>query len=73
MSIRAIALELYRAQQKVDRLEAALKTAPQEEKDALEADLRLARSELRQHRNILNGEKSPSPYKSRPSTFKPRW
>ena len=73
MSIRALALELYRAQQKVEQLEARLADAPYSEQEALREKLREARAEWKILRNMLNGEKSPSPYQSRrPSTFKRR-
>lgn len=70
MSIKAIALELYKAQQKVSSLEKKIEAAPLSEQNDLKEELRLAQSELRQYRSILNGEKSPSPYSSKPSTFK---
>ena len=70
MSIKAIALELYRAQQKVSKLEARLEEASINEKDALREDLREAKAEWQVLRNILNGEKSTSSVRSRLSTFK---
>ena len=42
MSIRAIALELYRAQQKVNRLENEMENAPPQEKDRIHGELQLA-------------------------------
>jgi hypothetical protein len=70
MSIKALALELYRAQQKVDRLEAQLEEAPISEMESLRNELREAQAEFKILRNILNGEKTPSPYRTNPSTFK---
>lgn len=70
MSIKAIALELYRAQQKVSDFEARLEKAPLNEKEALRAELREAKAEWQILRNMLDGEKSPSPYRSQSSTFK---
>ena len=70
MSIRAIALELYSAQKKVSELEAKLEGAPPHQKETVRQELRDAQAEWRVLRKILDGEKSPSPFKSRPSTFK---
>ena len=70
MSIKAIALELYRAQQKVNRLEARLEEAPLNEKDAVCDKLREAKAEWQVLRNILDGEKSTSPVRSHLSAFK---
>ena len=70
MSIKAIALELYKAHQKVSMLEKKLEAAPLTEKDTIRQELRLATQEYLQLRRILNGEKSPSPFRSDISTFK---
>jgi hypothetical protein len=70
MSIKALALELYKAKQKVDRLEAQLEEATINERESIRNELREAQAELKILRNILNGEKTPSPYKTNPSTFK---
>ena len=70
MSIKAIALDLYRAQQKVSKIEALVEEASINEKDALREDLREAKAEWQVLRNILNGEKSTSSVRSRLSTFK---
>ena len=70
MSIRAIALELYRAQQKVGSLEAKLEEAPLDKKESLRLELREAQAEWKMLRKILDGEKAPLPFKSKPSTFK---
>ena len=65
MSIKAIALELYRAQQKVSKLEALVEEeASINEKDALREELREAMAEWQVLRNILNGKKSSSPFRS---------
>jgi hypothetical protein len=65
MSIKAIALDLYRAQQKVSKLEARLEEASVNAKDALREELREAKAEWQVLRNILNGKKSTSPVRSR--------
>jgi hypothetical protein len=70
MSIKALALELYKAKQKVDRLEAQLEAATINETESIRNELCEAQAELKILQNILNGEKTPSPYKTNPSTFK---
>lgn len=70
MSIKALALELYKAKQKVDRLEAQLEEATINETESIRNELHEAQAELKILRNILNGEKTPSPYRTNPSTFK---
>ena len=65
MSIRAIAIELYRAQQKVARLEKALEQAAPEEEALLKDELRVAHMELSQMRRMLDGAKVESPFTTR--------
>ena len=65
MSIRAIAIELYRAQQKVARLEKELELAAPGEEAPLKDELRVARLELRQMRTMLDGAKVESPFTTR--------
>lgn len=72
MSIKALALELYRAQQNVSKLEFQLQEASSGDKQMIEEELREAQAELKQLRRILDGEKTPSPYRTFPSSFKPR-
>lgn len=62
MSIRAIALELYRAQQKVNRLENEKASAPPQAEDHINDELRLARAELTQLRKMLDNAKGESPF-----------
>ncbi|MBB5349358.1 hypothetical protein JWG42_12980 [Desulfoprunum benzoelyticum] len=57
MSIRHLALDLYRAQQKVDKLEKALAAASPRELAAVEDELRVARADLQLLRKMLDGEK----------------
>jgi hypothetical protein len=64
MSIKLLALELYRAQQKVYQLEAQLAEAPFNQQDAIGWQLREAKEELRLLRNMMEGAKSPSPYRT---------
>ena len=65
MSIRAIAIELYRAQQEVARLEKELEQAAPEGKPLLKDELRVAYMELRQMRRMLDGAKVESPFTTR--------
>ncbi len=69
MSVKAIAIELYKAQQKVSRLESELENPAQKNKAKIEDELRLVRAELKMLRSMLDGEKAASPFKSNPSTF----
>ena len=66
MSIRHLALDLYRAQQKVDKLEKALAAAPPREVAAVEEELRRARAELQLLRKMLDGEKETGLSRNRP-------
>ncbi len=56
MSIRLLARELYRCQQKVGELEKKLAASAPENKARLEEELRNARSERDQLRRILDGQ-----------------
>lgn len=62
MSIRLIAQELYRAQQKVDKLTKSLDQAPLGEKDEFKEQLRVAEAELQHLRKMMDGAKTPSPF-----------
>lgn len=59
MSIRAIAKDLYRVQQKVHQLEGKLQEygSSVAQKKAVEEDLRHARAELSMLKRIMDGEK----------------
>ncbi|MFZ5765026.1 MAG: hypothetical protein ACOY4H_05445 [Thermodesulfobacteriota bacterium] len=63
MSIKLIALDLYRAQQQVEDLTARCAKATPAEREALEQELRQAEEELRQLRRILDGAKKPLPFR----------
>lgn len=69
MSIRAIAQELYKAQREVEKLEKELEAAPFSEHEAIKDKLRKAKADWQALRNILDGEKSPSPFRQTPSTI----
>ncbi len=64
MSIKLLAVELYRAQQNVERIsaqiEAAPLNAPAGEREALAEELREAQAELRQLRKMLDDKKASS-------------
>ena len=67
MSIKAIALELYRAQQKVSRLENELEQAAHQEKDLIRDELRVAVAEMKMMRKMLDGAKVETPFTTRSS------
>lgn len=65
MSIKAIARDLYRAQQQVSKIEKKLETASPTEQDVLRGELRVARSEVNMLRRILEGEKESSSFRKK--------
>ena len=69
MSIRAIALDLYRAQQKVAQLEKDLESASPEEKETLAVDLQYAQKEFGMIRKMLDGEKESGAFRKRFAKF----
>ena len=69
MSIKHLALDLYRAQQKVDRLEKALAVAAPGELAAIEEELRGAKAEWQMLRKMLDGEKENAILRSRTGVF----
>lgn len=64
MSIKLLAIELYRAQQNVERVAAQIEVvplnAPPGEREVLVEELREAQAELRQLRKMLDDKKSSS-------------
>ncbi len=56
MTIRAIAEDLYRLQQKVEALEKKLELPAQRKQDDIETRLREARAERNRLRRILDGQ-----------------
>ena len=62
MSIKALAVELYRAQQKVHQLQDKLEKAEHAEKDALRFELKQAEADCNYLRRLVDAEKSPSPF-----------
>jgi hypothetical protein len=69
MSIRSLARELYKAQQKVAELQKRIDSAAQDEKDFLAQDMNLAQKELQMLRRMLDGEKESGPFRQRFSGF----
>jgi hypothetical protein len=58
-----IAKDLYRLQQEVEALEAALEATPFDKRDGIREKLRKARAERDKMRKILDGAKEPPPYR----------
>lgn len=69
MSIRALALELYRAQQNVETLQKKHDNATLTEKEALTQELNFARKELQMLRRMLDGEKESGSFRRRFTGF----
>ncbi len=65
MSIRALALELYRANQNVEALKKRYEAGSEEEKIQLRGDLKAAQHELQLLRKMLDGEKESGAYRKR--------
>lgn len=65
MSIRALALELYRANQKVEKLKKDFEACSEVDKAHLKADLHAAEQELQLLRKMLDGEKESGAYRKR--------
>ena len=63
MVIRALARELYRAQQIVHKLQDQLDKAPLAERDRLRQELRHAQVELDQLRRLIEARKEPPPFR----------
>lgn len=59
MSIRLIALDLYRVIKEVEKLENEMENTPFEKREALETKLRKARAEERRIRAMLEVKKEP--------------
>ena len=69
MSIRALALELYRAQKKVAELQKAMEDSGSGENTILAQELREAEKEMRMLRKMLDGEKESGAFRKRFSGF----
>lgn len=69
MSIRALALDLYKAQQAVDKLQKALSGASPAEKEGVARELRDAQKELEMLRKMLEGRKESGSFRQKFSGF----
>ncbi len=57
--LKALATDLYRAQQKVHKLQEQLEHAPLSEKEAIKRELRDATAECNQLRRMVEAKKQP--------------
>ena len=73
MSVRSLAIELYKVQQKVHGLEEELENSPLKSKEKVKLELKLARAELKVLRNMLDGEKAEANPPSRLVPFGSRY
>ena len=69
MSIRALALELYRAQKKVAELQKAIEAKGQGAPGNLDQELRAAEKEMSMLRKMLDGEKESGEFRKKFSGF----
>ncbi len=69
MSIKALALDLYRAHKVVDELRKTLEKASADEQELLKNELKKAENEYRILRNMLDGEKDTASSRKRFSRF----
>lgn len=69
MSIRALAQDLYKARQEVERLQKILQEADPGESDGITQELRAAQKELEILRKMLDGEKESGSFRKRFSGF----
>jgi predicted nucleic acid-binding Zn-ribbon protein len=65
MSIRALARDLYRAQQEVSKLEKELEEASHDKRDVVQDELRQVRAELNTLKKMLDGEKESSSFRKK--------
>ena len=64
MVIKALAIELYRAQQTVHKLEGQFVDASPAEREILRASLRTARAECEQLRRLVDAKKQAPPFRT---------
>ncbi|MBU1564434.1 MAG: hypothetical protein KJ630_02250 [Proteobacteria bacterium] len=69
MSIRALALDLYRAQKKVSELQKSIEVVGHGSTDKLGQELRAAEKEMSMLRKMLDGEKESGEFRMRFSGF----
>jgi uncharacterized protein with von Willebrand factor type A (vWA) domain len=65
MSIRALARDLYRAQQNVSKLEKELEMASPDRHDLLKDELRQGMAEFNTLKRMLDGEKESSSFRKK--------
>jgi hypothetical protein len=69
MSIRALALDLYKAKLKVDALQKQHDNAKSDDKTVLAQELKMAQKEFQMLRRMLDGEKESGSFRKRFSGF----
>jgi len=69
MSIKALALELYRAQQKVDEIRDSIGKATYEQQERLKEEMRVAKQEHRMLRKMLDGRKESGSFNKKFGQF----
>lgn len=69
MSIRALAKDVYRAQQNFDRLKTAYDSAEPADRQAMAQELNLAEKELQMLRRMLDGEKESGVFRKKFNGF----
>ncbi len=65
MSIKALALELYRARQKVDMIQKEIDIKSGKEQEPLKKELKTAQKELQMLRKMLDGRKESGSFQRR--------
>lgn len=69
MSIRAIAVDLYKAQQKRDAIQAQIAKASPKELASLEIELKVAEQEYSMIKRMLDGEKESGAFRTKFGKF----
>jgi hypothetical protein len=69
MSIKLLAVDLYRAQQKVDSIQKEIEKADYKEQESLKSELRVAGKELQMLRKMLDGQKESGSFNKKLSKF----
>jgi len=69
MSIKALAVELYRAQQKVDKALKAVEEASSAEEESLKRELKVVQQEWKVLRKMLDGQKESGSFRKRFTQF----
>lgn len=69
MSIKLLAVDLYRAQQKVDSIQKEIEKADYKEQESLKSELRIAGKELQMLRRMLDGKKESGLFRKKFTGF----